>query len=122
MWPPNEASPAAKPTSRPLLVTLNIKRVVDAIERAVATPQDQIVMHRAFGRQVLGQRAPLAARAQDIHDPIHHFANVDRALVAARLGRRDQPRDVRPLGVGQITRISQLAAVVSFAVLCRPHR
>src|SRR5439155_6132698 len=87
MWPPNEASPAAKPTSRPLLVTLNIKRVVDAIERAVATPQDQIVMHRAFGRQVLGQRAPLAARAQDIHNPVHHFPDVNRALVAARFGR-----------------------------------
>src|SRR5262245_32529405 len=48
----------------------DIKRVVKAIESTVATPQDQIVVHRALGRQVLGQRAPLAARAQDIQDPV----------------------------------------------------
>src|SRR5271154_2593601 len=53
-----------------LLATLDIKRVVDAIERAVVTPQVEIIVHRAPRRQVLGQRAPLATRAQDVHDPV----------------------------------------------------
>src|SRR5262249_17798736 len=65
---------------------------------------------------------PLASRAQNIHDPVHHFAHLDMALVAAALGGRDQWFDMRPFIVGQVTRISQFAAVVTSAVLRRPHR
>src|SRR5262249_17237227 len=65
-------------------------------------------------------RTPLASRAQNIHDPVHHFAHLDMALVAAALGGRDQWFDMRPFIVGQVTR--QFAAVVTSAVLRRPHR
>src|SRR5262245_54305643 len=44
------------------------------------------------------------------------------ALVAAALGGRDQWFDMRPFIVGQVTRISQFAAVVTSAVLRHPHR
>jgi hypothetical protein len=74
-----------------------------------------------FHRQVLRDRTPLASRAQNIHDPVHHFAYIDAALVAAALGWRDQQFDVRPFIVRQITRISQFAAVVPPAIFRRPH-
>ena len=96
--------------------------MVDAIERAVATPQDQIVMHRALRRQVLGQRTPLTTCAQDIHDAIHHITDVDRALVAAALGGRDVRRDQRPLLIGQIARIAQATAIIAGAVFGCPMR
>ena len=66
-----------------LLAALHIKRVMDAIECAVVAPQVEIIVHRATRRQVFRNRPPLASRAQNIHDPIHHFTNVDVAFVAA---------------------------------------
>src|SRR5436305_4519013 len=106
----------------PPLTALHIKRVMNAIERPVVAPQVEIVVHRAAWRQVFRDRPPLASRAQNIHYPIHHFAHIDVALVAAAPGRRDQRFNMRPFGVGQITRVSQCAAVVTSAVLRRPHR
>ena len=47
---------------------------------------------------------------------------ISAALVAAALGRRNQPSDMRAFVVGQITRVSLLAAVATSAVLRRPHR
>src|SRR5262249_26021064 len=76
----------------------------------------------AARRQIFRDRTPLASRAQNIHDPVHHFAHLDMALVAAALGGRDQWFDMRPFIVGQVTRISQFAAVVTSVVLRRPHR
>ena len=69
---------------------------MDAIQRAVPAPQVEIVEQRAARRQVFRDRPPLASRAQHIHDPVHHFAHVDVALVAAALGRRNQRLDMRP--------------------------
>src|SRR5438309_175326 len=105
-----------------VLPTRHIKRVMDAIQRAVVTPQVEIVEKCAARRQIFRDRTPLASRAQNIHDPVHHFAHLDMALVAAALGGRDQWFDMRPFIVGQITRISQFAAVVTSAVLPCPHR
>src|SRR5579872_710338 len=74
-----------------LFPALHILRVMDAIERSVVAPQLKIVeQRRPAWRHVLRHRAPLASPAQSIHDPVHHFANVDRAL-AAGLRWRDQP-------------------------------
>jgi hypothetical protein len=70
-----------------LLPARHIKRLMNTIERAVPAPQIEIIVHRALRRQVLRARQPLAARVQDIHDPVHHFAHIDVALVAAALGR-----------------------------------
>jgi hypothetical protein len=93
-----------------------------AIERAVPTPQVEIMQRRAARWQVLRDRSPLTPRAQNIHDPVHHFANVDVATVAAALGGGDQRLDTRPFVVSQVARVAQLAAVVTPAALCRPYR
>src|ERR1700712_1912196 len=103
------------------LAALNIKRVVDAIERAVVGPAAEIVVHRAARRQILRQRSPLAAGAQDVHQTVDNSALVDRALVAAAFGGWDQRLDPVPLVVGQVAGITQLAAVVATSVLVRPH-
>src|SRR6476646_9495766 len=52
------------------LTTLYIERVMDAIERAVPSPQVKIVVHRAARRQVLRDRSPLATGAQHIHQAL----------------------------------------------------
>ncbi len=95
---------------------------MDAVQRAVPAPQVEIVEQRAARRQVVRDRPPLASRAQNIHDPVHHFAHVDVAPVAAPLRWRDQRFDMRPFVVGEITGVSQFAAVVAPAVLRRLHR
>src|SRR4051794_17906385 len=69
-----------------------------------------------------GYRGPLAARAQDVHEAVGYLAQVDRPLVAAALGGRDQWGDQRPFLVGQVTWVAQLATVVATTVLTRPHQ
>ena len=83
-----------------LLAALHIKRVMDPIERAVVAPQVKIVVHRAARRQVFRDRPPLASCAQNIHDPVHYFAHIDVALVAAALGRWNQRFNQCPFIVG----------------------
>src|SRR5689334_10901098 len=95
--------------------------MMNSFQRAVADPPLEIIMHGALGRQILGDCTPLAAGAEDIHNPVNHFANVNRSLVAARLGRRDYRPDFGPLRIRQIARIAQMAAVVPITVLLRPH-
>ena len=94
---------------------------MDAVQRAVLVPSAKIIVHRAARRQVLRQRSPLAASAENIHDSIDHAPLVHRPLVAARLRSRDQWRNERPLRVRQVARVSQLAAVILTAILLRPH-
>src|ERR1700732_1045361 len=88
------------------LTTLYIERVMDAIERAVPSPQVKIVVHRAARWQVLRDRSPLATGAQHIHQAIDHLAYIDGALVAASLGWRNQRLHQRPFLIGQIARIA----------------
>ena len=47
-------------------------------------------MHGASGRQILGQRAPLAAGAQNVHHAVDHLADSDAPFAAAGLARRDR--------------------------------
>src|SRR5215510_3676713 len=68
-----------------------------AIECAVVAPQIKIVEKRAAWWQIFRNRSPLASRAQHIHDPVHHFAHVDVALVATAPGRWDQRLHMRAL-------------------------
>src|SRR4051794_2232383 len=104
------------------LPACHIERVVHAPERAVVVPSVEVVVQGAARRQVLGDRGPLAARAQDVHEAVGHLAQVDRPLVAAALGGRDQRGNQRPFLVGQVTWVAQLATVVATAVLTRPHQ
>ena len=70
-------------------------------------------MHGASGRQILGQRAPLAAGAQNVHHAVDHLADSDAPFAAAGLARRDQRLDMRPFRIGQVARITQFVAVVA---------
>lgn len=95
--------------------------MMDAFQRAVPAPEIKIVEQRAARRKVFRDRPPLATRAQDIHDAVHHFPQIDTASVAAALGRWNQRRNERPVLFRQIARVTQAAAVVPLAVLCCPH-
>ena len=94
---------------------------MDAIQRAVVVPQVEEAVHRRARRQVLRDRTPLAAGAEHVHQPVDDLADVDRALVAAALGGRDQGRNERPLFIGEIAGIAQILAIVATTVLVRPH-
>lgn len=85
-----------------LLAHRHIKSVMDPLQRSIPVPQHQIPVHRALGRQVLGQRLPLAARPHYVEDAVENLADVHRALATAALGRRNQWLDQRPLLVRQI--------------------
>src|SRR5216683_2243140 len=106
-------------TGFPLLAfaTLFIERVMDSLQRAVICPQIEVVVDRASRRQVFRDRAPLTSGRENVHQAVHHLP-----LATASLARRDQRFNQSPFVVGQIARISQLAAVVTGAVLVRPHR
>src|SRR5271166_4075254 len=104
------------------LAALHIERVMDAFERSVPCPQIEIVEQRAARRQILRHVTPLATRAQNVHQAVDNFAQIDRALAPAAFGWRDQRRDMRPFGVGDIAGIAQLVAVVFRSVLGGPHR
>ena len=104
-----------------LLAALDIERVVDAPQRAIPIPAAEVVVHRAARRQVLRQRRPLAAGAENVHHPVDHFTHHHRALVAAAFGGRDQRRDQRPFRVRQVARVPQLASVIATALLEGPH-
>lgn len=90
-------------------------------QRPIVVPAAQIAVHRSAWRQVFQKSSPLAACAENINHPVDHRPNVDRSLVARLLARLDQQGDQRLLLVRQISRIPQLAAVISRSGLRRPH-
>ena len=58
--------------------------MMDAIQRAVPVPQAEVIMHGASGRQILGQRAPLAAGAQNVHHAVDHLADMRTSATDAK--------------------------------------
>ena len=94
---------------------------MDILQCAVVGPQVEIVVDRALRRQVLRDRPPLTAGRQNVHEAVHHLTHHHGPLAAAALARRNERFNKIPFGVGQIAWISQLAAVVSPAILRRPH-
>jgi len=97
------------------LACLHIERMMDAGQRAVALPFDEVVVHRALGRQVLRQLAPLATGRQHVEDGVQDLAPTSVAL------RRQVRFDQRPFLVRHIARITRRAALVVAPVLRRPH-
>ena len=94
---------------------------MDANQRAIPVPQAEIIMHGTSGGQVLGKIAPLAVGAQNVHNAVDHFADIDAPFAAAGLARRDQRLDMCSFRIAQVTRIVQLVAVVAAAVFGSPH-
>ena len=75
---------------------MRIKRVVDAIERAVPAPQIEIIVQRRARRQIRRNRAPLTAGAQDIHQAVDDLAHHDMTPFSTALGRRNERLHKRP--------------------------
>ena len=96
-----------------------IERVMDPPERAVPFPAQDVAMQRAARRQVLRDRTPLAAGAENIEQTIDYLAQVHRPRRAATLRRRDHLGDQRPLGIGHVTGIARPAPVIPRPVLRR---
>ena len=107
--------------TRGSLAAFDVEGVVDAVQRSIPAPAIEVVVYCAARGQVLGDRAPLATGAEDVHQAVDHLAQVDRPLIAARFGRRDQRTDLRPFFIGQVTLIAQPAAVIAGAALLGPH-
>ena len=105
-----------------LLAAFGVERVMNAIQRAIAVPPDEVVVDRAAGWKIFRKVAPLAAGAQDIHDPIHHRAQICSPLAAAAPRWRNERLDKRPLLIRQVARVSQVITIVFRSVLIRPHR
>src|ERR1700739_1325468 len=95
--------------------------MMDPIQCPIMVPAAEVVIHGAARRQVFRQRRPLATGAQDVHQPVDDLLYVNRSLVAAPLGWRNQRLDEKPLLLSQITGVAQSAAVIPTAVLFRPH-
>ena len=94
---------------------------MDSIDRAVICPKIEVAINRAFGGKIFGYCPPLAAGRQNIHQTVDNFPHVDHPFSAATFCGRDQRLDQRPLGIGQITGITQTATIIPLTVFCRPH-
>ena len=90
--------------------------MMDPIQCPVIVPKIKIFEQRAAWRQVLGDRPPLAAGAQDIHQTVHHFTDIDAPLTASTLGWGDQWRNMRPFLIRYVTWVTQSAAVIGATI------
>src|ERR1035437_10731462 len=53
--------------------------VEDLLPRAVGLPLGEVVVHRALGRQVMGEHGPLAPRTIEVEDRVEPLPHVDLA-------------------------------------------
>src|SRR5499427_8059259 len=104
-----------------LVAAFDVKRMMNAIQHAIALPPNEIVVHRAARRKILRKIAPLATGTQDVHHAVHHRTHLGAALAPARLCRRNERFDVRPFIVRQVARVPQVITIVFRSVLIRPH-
>src|SRR5262245_48090123 len=72
---------------------------------AVVAPLAEVVVHRAFKEQVVGQQVPLAAGTVLVKQRIHDLTHLDSTGMAPRFGCRDERLEDLPLVVRQIGRV-----------------
>ena len=95
---------------------------MDEIERAIPTPQVEIIVQGRARRQVFRDGPPLTSGGENIHEAVHNLAHDYCAFVATALAWRDQWFDQFPFVVGEVAGIAQMAAVIPGAIFIRPHR
>ncbi len=100
------------------MVRSTIQRLGRTTNAFAASDRFEIAMRRTARREVLGNSPPLAAGGKHVHQSVHDFPHVNRALAASALRRLNQ----RPFFIGQVAWIAQFAAVIEATVLIRPHR
>lgn len=103
------------------LADRDIKRLVDALQRAIPIPQLKIEMRRALRRQIFWQSLPLAAGREHIEDCVEDLALVDRPPSSATPRWWNERSDQPPLGIAQVARITNTAAVIGKAMFRLPH-
>jgi hypothetical protein len=90
----------------------NVKRMVDALQRAVPIPQLEIMVHRAFRRQILRQRLPLLISELEIDTSkrlrrrwgsVCGVASVQPATVCAKAPESETARSRACAGVMSVT-------------------
>jgi hypothetical protein len=95
------------------LAALDIEGVMDAIQRPVMGPVAKVAIDRTPRWQVLGDGALLASLAQHVHQAVHQMPLVHLSPAPAVPSQRNQRRDMRPFGVGDVARVSKMSATVS---------
>ena len=78
------------------------------IERAIPTPQVEIIIQRRARRQVFRDGPPLTTGGKNIHEAVHNLAHDHRAFVATAPAWRDQRFDQLPFAVGEVAGIAQI--------------
>src|SRR5260370_41638221 len=81
------------------------QNVVNLFQRAIVSPLVEVAPDGTFGRQVLGQEPPLAARPQDIKDRVENLSHRGLAGPATRI-HRDQGLDQGPLLIREVAGIA----------------
>ena len=94
----------------------DVQRMVDPIQRPVIIPKVKILKQRAAWRQVLGYRPPLAAGAQDVHQTVYHFTDIDAPLASTSFGRGDQWCNMCLFIIRHVTRVTQFAAIIGATI------
>ena len=105
-----------------LLARHDIERMVDAGQRAVPVPQHEVIVRSALRRQVLRQGLPLAAGRQHVANGVQNLADIHVPRPAAVLGWWYHRLNQRPLGVGEVTRITKAMPLRRVAVFRLPHQ
>lgn len=100
----------------------NPGRLTQTIDRPFPIPQATVMISAAAREKVVGKITLLAARAPKIHLAVRGGAYGDTPRAAAACGGKIARFDMRPLITRHIARVFQKIAVVSRAVLIRPHR
>jgi len=103
------------------LSAFHVEGMIQPIQSAIIAPEREITVHCAARWQILRNGSPLTTGAEDLHQAVDHFAHSHRALIASRLGRRNFPFDDGPLLIGEITGVTQLAAIITTTIIVRPH-
>ena len=76
--------------------------VVNLLPHSAPAPLGEVMINRAPLRQVVRNKPPSTAGAQQIKDSVEHLAHVGLAGSAIFVRRRDQGGKNRPLIVGQV--------------------
>src|SRR5260370_17064684 len=96
--------------------------MMNLVVHTLIGPQIEIAEQRTLGRKVLGNRPPLAARAQDVHETVDNLSHIDGTPPTAPLGLRNQRPYQGPFLCRQIARVAQLVAIIAGTIGGTPHR
>ena len=99
------------------------KPPVDGLPRAeVGRQHPPAATYAAFPRAAHAEPFGCSAAAGHVADRVEHLVQVHADLASTLRRLREQRLDTFPLLVGQVAGVAKLAAVVTGAVLDRPHR